>query len=89
MLVYCCIGTHKMSSKQLKLFVDQSLITRLKAASIRYGKASGNMVAAEIIERYLPFWEELQQAQERVFEKQREQSGVKKSGPRSTKSHVA
>ena len=81
-MVYCGITNRRMASKQLKLFVDSALITRLKAASIRYGKSSANMIAAEIIERYLPFWEELQQAQERVFDEQRERSGIKESGPR-------
>lgn len=81
-LVYCGIATLKMADKQLKLYVDEDLITQLKAAAKRYGKSSHNMIAVEIIERYFPFWEELQQSQERIFEEQRERSGISKPHPR-------
>lgn len=58
-------------TEQYKLRITEDVIKRLDEIARRYGRRSGNQVAAEIIEQYLDFWEQAEQAKVGVLEKQR------------------
>jgi predicted transcriptional regulator len=58
-------------TEQYKVRLDENVIKRLDQIAQRYGRRSGNMVAAEVIEQYLDFWENAEQAKVAVLEQQR------------------
>ncbi len=58
-------------SNQLNLRPDDKLLERLDDAISRYGRKSRNEVALEILDTYLPFWEQLEETKLAVLEQQR------------------
>jgi predicted DNA-binding protein len=56
---------------QYKLRLKVEVIERLEQMAQRYGRRSGNRVAAEVIDQYLDFWEYAEQAKQAVLEEQR------------------
>lgn len=58
-------------TQQYKLRLDEDVIARLDEFARKYGRRSGNQVAAEVIEQYLDFWEYAEAAKKVVLEDQR------------------
>ncbi len=58
-------------TQQYKLRLEDEAIERLDKMARKFGRRSGNQVAAEVIEQYLDFWEYAEQAKKAVFEEQR------------------
>ncbi|HZN10999.1 MAG TPA: hypothetical protein VFC61_04935 [Blastocatellia bacterium] len=67
-----------MGTQQFLLRLEEGLVGRLGALARRYGKASGNRVAAEVIETYLDFWESAEQRRAAAVAQQR---GAIEAGP--------
>lgn len=65
-----------MPVRQYNVRLETRLIDELEKASDRFGRDSGNKVAAEIIEKYLPFWLSIESARQQAFDQQREQVGL-------------
>ena len=61
-----------MKTDQFLLRLNVELIGKLKALAEKYGKSSGQQVAVEIIEQYVDFWEEAEEAKQEVIRRQRE-----------------
>jgi hypothetical protein len=59
--------------KQYNVRLRESLIAELDEAAVRYGAESGNKVAGEIIEQYLPFWVLAETTRQQTLEEQRQQ----------------
>ena len=64
-----------MAKQQFKLQLDDDLIRKLDAAANEFGLRSANLVAAEVIEFYLEFWEEAKKAEKEARERQRASLG--------------
>jgi predicted DNA-binding protein len=60
-----------MKTDQFLLRPSVELIEKLKALADRYSKSSGQQVAVEIIEQYVDFWEEAEEAKQAVIKRQR------------------
>lgn len=62
---------------QLKLWVKPEIIDQLKAAAERAGGTlTHNTVAVEIVQRFLPAWEKLEELQQRGVEEYIQQLGT-------------
>src|SRR5690349_3485413 len=59
-----------MAKEQLKLMVEPELLEQLRVAAVRHKLKSANMLAIEILERYLPLWEQSADAQNRMIQEQ-------------------
>jgi predicted DNA-binding protein len=73
-----------MDKDQFLLRPNKRLIERLKNLAVKFGKASGQQVAVEVIEQYLDFWEEAESAKQATIKRQRESIQMK---PKS-ESHI-
>ena len=60
-----------MPTDQMLIRLDLALLEELKALAEKYGKRSGNAVAAEIIEQYKDFWVELEEDKRELMQRQR------------------
>lgn len=56
---------------QYKVRIPEELVERLDALAEKYGRRSGNQVAAEVLEIYTSMWEEAESARMAVIEKQK------------------
>lgn len=74
-----------MDKPQFKLKPKPELFERLIEAAEAYGRPSANMLALEIVEKYFPFWLDLEAAREREFELQRERAGIGQTPTDSTR----
>jgi predicted DNA-binding protein len=57
--------------KQYNVRIRPALIEQLDELAVRYGAESGNKVAGEIIEQYLPFWVAAETVRQETLEQQR------------------
>jgi hypothetical protein len=64
-------GVNPMPTDQMLLRLDVELLEELKTLATKYGKRSGNAVAAEIIEQYKDFWVELEEDKRELMQRQR------------------
>lgn len=62
---------------QFLLRPSKRLINRLKALAEKYGKTSGQQVMLEVVEQYLDFWEEAEEAKQATIRGQRKSIGKK------------
>lgn len=58
--------------KQYNVRIRPALIAELDELAIRYGAESGNKVAGEVIEQYLPFWVAAETVRQQTLETQRQ-----------------
>jgi len=58
-------------TQQYKLRLEEEVIARLDGFARKYGRRSGNQVAAEVIGQYLDFWEYAESAKHAVLKEQR------------------
>lgn len=65
-----------MDKPQFKLKPKPELFERLIKAAEAFSRPSANMLALEIVEKYFPFWLDLEAAREREFQLQRERAGI-------------
>jgi len=56
--------------KQYNVRIRPALIAELDEMALRYGAESGNKVAAEVIEQYLPFWIAAEAVRKETLEQQ-------------------
>lgn len=57
--------------KQYNVRIRPALIAELDELALRYGAESGNKVAGEVIEQYLPFWIAAETVRQQTLEQQR------------------
>ncbi|HEY7544431.1 MAG TPA: hypothetical protein VID27_06095 [Blastocatellia bacterium] len=63
---------------QYKVRISEELVARFEELAEKYGRRSGNQVAAEILEIYTPLWEQAEAARMAVIDSQR--AGVVDAG---------
>ncbi len=56
---------------QMNVRLPKAVLDRIGRLAEKYGRRSRNQVASEVIEQYLDFWEEIEQAKYEAFEHQR------------------
>jgi predicted DNA-binding protein len=61
----------KMRTRAFMMRLNAEVVDELKTLAERYGRASANKVACEIIEQYMEFWQQAEQAKKGVFDHQR------------------
>lgn len=66
----------RSSNKQFNVRIGPELIARLHKTATKFGRPSGNAVAAEVIERYLRFWEAAEEPRLAAFIEQQKRSGL-------------
>jgi predicted DNA-binding protein len=59
------------NKKQFKLRLSEHTLERLNETVHRFGKRNAQEIITEILEIYLPFWEEAEAAKQKVIEQQR------------------
>jgi hypothetical protein len=70
-----------MAKKAWKLYVEEELITDFEGAARDYGRRTPNEVAAEVLQTYLPFWKQTEEAKQAVIAKQQQRAGLEVSQP--------
>lgn len=65
------MGRRKTDTEQVNVRISSETVERIDAAIATYGRRSRNQVCAEIIEFYLPFWEEMEREREVLLGRQR------------------
>jgi len=61
----------KDNLEQMNVRLPKAVIGRIDRLSQKYGRRSRNQVASEVIEQYLDFWEEIEQAKLEALKQQR------------------
>lgn len=59
-----------MPSVQLKISIREEVLWKLEAAQKKFDARTPNIIASEVIERYLDLWEEAESVQKRKIIKQ-------------------
>ncbi len=57
--------------EQMNVRLPKAVIGRIDRLAQKYGRRSRNQVASEVIEQYLDFWEEIEQAKLEALKHQR------------------
>ena len=58
-------------NEQYKVRIGTEIVRRLDELATRFGRRSGNQVAAEVIETYLEFWEAAEAVKTEIVDQQR------------------
>ena len=65
-----------MAKKAWKLYVEEGLITDFEEAARSYGRRTPNEIAAEVLQTYLPFWKQTEDAKHAVIAEQHQRAGL-------------
>ena len=68
--------------EQMNVRLPKAVLTRIDRLAEKYGRRSRNQVASEVIEQYLDFWEETEQAKREALKQQRAGLVKEKPSPR-------
>ncbi len=64
------MGRRKTETEQVNVRLPTEIVERIDAVIATYGRRSRNQVCAEVIETYLPFWEEMERERESLLGRQ-------------------
>lgn len=67
--------------EQVKFYVDDHMKARLDDLSERYGIRSVGAIAKAVLDQYLDFWEQAEEAKLAVIATQQQQAGLEVSQP--------
>lgn len=70
-----------MAKMPWKLYVEEELVAAYDAASREFGRRTANEVAAEVLQTYLAFWRQTEEAKQVVLAEQQQQVGLEVSHP--------
>jgi hypothetical protein len=65
-----------MAKKGWKLYVEEDLIADYESAAEDYERRTANEVAAEVLDTYLPFWKQAEEAKRAIIAGQQQQAGL-------------